>query len=246
MKNESRIHFVELIQPYSLNIKAHIPNTLTLFNLLSGCVGIVFAFKGNLYISSGLIWIAAVFDFLDGFSARILKVASPTGKELDSLADMVTFGVLPSIIVFQLIGSLSENIILPYIAFSIALFSALRLAKFNIDDRQSDQFIGLPTPACAFFVSAIPFVLDKYFINLNNSIVTGSLVAISFVLSLLLVAELPLFSLKFKNFKWENNEIRFIFVGVSVIILFVLKIVALPVIIIIYILLSLFNLKTSK
>ncbi len=227
-----------------MSIKAHIPNTLTLLNLLSGCVGIVFALKGNLYIACGLIWIAAVFDFLDGFSARMLNVASPIGKELDSLADMVTFGVLPSIIMFQLISRLSENSFLPYIAFSIALFSALRLAKFNIDDRQSDQFIGLPTPACAFFVSAIPFVLEKHFIRLDNSVVTGSLVAISIVLSSLLVAEFPLFSLKFKNLKWENNEIRFIFVILSVIILFVLKIVALPVIIIIYILLSLVNLKT--
>jgi CDP-diacylglycerol--serine O-phosphatidyltransferase len=193
-----------------------------------------------------MIWIAAVFDFLDGFSARMLKTASPIGKELDSLADMVTFGVLPSVIMFLLIEIRSEQFILPYLAFSIALFSALRLAKFNTDERQSEQFIGLPTPACAFFVSAIPFILDKYFINLNNSVIAGSLVAISILLSFLLVAELPLISLKFKDFKWENNRIRFIFVIISVITLFVWNIIALPAIIIFYILLSLINLKTSK
>jgi CDP-diacylglycerol--serine O-phosphatidyltransferase len=193
-----------------------------------------------------MIWIAAVFDFLDGFSARMLKVTSPIGKELDSLADMVTFGVLPSVIMFLLIEGRSEQFIFPYLAFSIALFSAVRLAKFNTDERQSEQFIGLPTPACAFFVSAIPFVLDKYFINLNNSVIAGSLVTISILLSFLLVAELPLFSLKFNNFKWENNRIRFIFVIISVIALFVWNIIALPAIIIFYILLSLINLKTSK
>jgi CDP-diacylglycerol--serine O-phosphatidyltransferase len=193
-----------------------------------------------------MIWIAAVFDFMDGFSARMLKVTSPIGKELDSLADMVTFGVLPSVIMFLLIEGRSEQFIVPYLAFSIALFSALRLAKFNTDERQSEQFIGLPTPACAFFVSAIPFILDKYFINLNNSVIAGSLVTISILLSFLLVAELPLFSLKFNNFKWENNRIRYIFVIISVIALFVWNIIALPAIIIFYILLSLINLKTSK
>ena len=137
-------------------MKKHIPNILTLSNLLAGCIGLVYAFNGNLVYASYAIWIAAIFDFLDGFSARMLKVSSPIGKELDSLADMVTFGVLPSVILFQMIGNQPYEY-LSYGAFILALFSALRLAKFNVDTEQTTTFIGMPTPAAAFFVSGLPF-----------------------------------------------------------------------------------------
>jgi CDP-diacylglycerol--serine O-phosphatidyltransferase len=142
-------------------MKKHIPNILTLSNLFAGCIGLVFAFDGNLIYASYAIWIAAIFDFFDGFSARMLNVSSPIGKELDSLADMVTFGVLPSMILYQMIESHPiPN--LGYGAFILALFSALRLAKFNVDTRQSTTFIGMPTPAAAFFVSGLPFWMEQF------------------------------------------------------------------------------------
>ncbi len=186
-----------------------------------------------------LIWIAAVFDFLDGAAARLLKVSSEIGKELDSLADMVTFGVLPSMIMFQLISERTDIPVLPWISFSIALFSALRLAKFNTDDRQSEQFIGLPTPANAFFISALPFILNWDFKGLRQILNAEALVAISIVLSLLLVARLPLISLKFKDFSWRHNAIRYVFLAISAALLLAWKVFAIPAVIVVYILLSL-------
>ncbi|OZA56958.1 MAG: CDP-diacylglycerol--serine O-phosphatidyltransferase, partial [Sphingobacteriales bacterium 39-40-5] len=141
-------------------MKKHIPNSVTCLNLFSGCLGIVFAFQGNLIWASYAIVIAAVFDFFDGMLARLLKAYSDIGKELDSLADMVSFGVLPSVIIYQLFA-LSPQIDfgadwLSFSAFIIAVFSALRLAKFNIDTRQSENFIGLPTPANALLIASFP------------------------------------------------------------------------------------------
>jgi len=227
-----------------LSLKKHIPNLLTLSNLLCGVLGIVYAMNGNLQMAAYLIWLAAIFDFLDGFAARKLNVSTPIGKELDSLADMVTFGVLPSIIIYKMVPSMSGS--WAYLSFSIALFSALRLAKFNIDSRQTDQFIGLPTPASAFFISALPFIVRDNLLGIGNLLNGPVLLSISVVLSLLLVSEIRLFSLKFKDFKWENNSIRFIFALISVILLVLLKIASIPVIILLYMVLSLLNLKTSK
>ena len=214
---------------------------LTLANLLCGCAGIVLVFSGHPENAAMLIWIAAVFDFLDGAAARILKINSEIGKELDSLADMVTFGVLPSIIMFQLISELTSNPILPWISFSIALFSALRLAKFNTDDRQSEQFIGLPTPASAFFIIGLPFMLNQNFKGLNHLLNAEILAVISIILSLLLVSRLPLISLKFKNFTWKQNAFRYVFLAVSVVMLLVWNVFAIPGVIMIYILLSLLS-----
>lgn len=227
-----------------MSLKKHIPNLLTLSNLLCGVLGIVYAMNGNLQMAAYLIWLAAIFDFLDGFAARKLNVSTPIGKELDSLADMVTFGVLPSIIIYKMVPSMSDS--WAYLSFSIALFSALRLAKFNIDSRQTDQFIGLPTPASAFFISALPFIVRDNLLGIGNLLNGPVLLSISVVLSLLLVSEIRLFSLKFKDFKWENNSIRFIFALISVILLVLLKIASIPVIILLYMVLSLLNLKTSK
>ncbi len=217
---------------------------MTLANLFCGVLGIVEASKGNLQSASYLIWIAAVFDFFDGFAARMLKVSSPIGKELDSLADMVTFGVLPSIIIYELAFPFVGEWAI--ISFSISLFSALRLAKFNIDDRQLEQFIGLPTPASAFFVSALPFIKNNQKYDLDFLISGPALLILSIILSLLMVIKMPLFSLKFKDFKWENNMIRYIFVFASASLVVFLNIVAIPVIIILYLVMSLIDLKTSK
>lgn len=197
-------------------MKKHIPNFLTSLNLLSGCIASIMAFEGNyLWV---VIWviIAALFDFSDGFAARLLKAYSPMGKELDSLADVVSFGFVPGITVFSL---LKEKIVvisdspfvceyLPYIAFLLVIFSALRLAKFNIDERQSDSFIGLNVPSNALF-----WVSFCYGIMYDVPVVSVTLMYIFLaaivVFSLLLVSEIPMFSLKVKNLKFAGNEHRY-------------------------------------
>lgn len=217
-------------------MKKHIPNILTSLNLLCGCVGIVSVFENWAMPAAYFIWLAGLFDFFDGFSARLLKVSSPIGKELDSLADMVSFGVLPAVVMYQLIGNSTDSEWLPFLAFAIAAFSALRLAIFNIDESQSDSFKGLPTPANALFISgfalidvgAVPWIFE-----------TPALVIITVVFSLLLVAPLRLFALKFKNFGWKENKVRFTFLLMGVLLIAALKIIAIPLIILVYIALSL-------
>ena len=222
-------------------IRRNIPNALTCGNLLCGCVGVVEAFHNNLLLSCGLIGVALVFDFFDGFLARLLKVSSPIGKDLDSLADMVTFGLLPAIIVYQmLMDSIPDlmGIWKAYPAFIIAIFSAIRLAKFNNDPRQSDSFIGVPTPANAMLIASLPIIVHIHedwkplIINTNN------LLILTVVMSYLLVMEMPLLALKFKSFGWKGNQFRFIFLALAIILLVLLKILAVPVILILYILIS--------
>lgn len=257
-----------------MNIKKHIPNAITCCNLLCGCLAIVQAFEGNLVYAAYLVGAGAIFDFFDGFAARMLKVSSPIGKDLDSLTDMVTFGVVPGVIMFKLIfmgilvycidgassegwtiypplsvhGAMSENKILPdeaiYLAFLIPVFSAIRLAKFNNDTRQSDSFIGVPTPAAAMFICSIPLIEE--FNHIDFILNPYVLIVITVVLSFLLVSELPLFALKFKHFKWKDNEIRFVFLGLSLVMLITLQFVGIPLIIIMYILLSVINNIVSK
>lgn len=207
--------------------------------MLCGCIGIVLVFEGNLYYATYLIWLAAVFDFFDGFVARWLNAFSAIGKELDSLADMVTFGVLPAFIMFHLLNKAFPESFISYIAFAIAAFSALRLAKFNVDTRQSDSFIGLPTPANALFISALPFVIESNS-TLGDVFSHGySLLVIAVVFSLLLVTEIRLFALKFKNGKWQDNKIRYIFIALSIALIAIFQITSIPIIILLYILLSL-------
>lgn len=227
-------------------MKKHIPNTLTSLNLFSGCIGLVFAFNGELIYAGYAILISAVFDFLDGMLARLLNAYSEIGKELDSLADMVSFGVLPSVIIYQLLLQLSpEGSKLPYFAFIIAVFSALRLAKFNTDTRQTENFIGLPTPANALFMMSLPyFIAFEAFGGFFNQV--WVLMFISLVMSLLLIAELPLFSLKFKNLSWANNQYRYTLILVSVVLLTFLKFAAIPLIIVAYLVLSFIQNITSK
>lgn len=214
-------------------MKKHIPNFLTSCNLICGCLGIVFSFQGKPEYAVYLIWLALVFDFADGMSARLLKVKSAIGKELDSLADMVTFGVLPALLMFLMIGEKTTIEWLPFTAFIIAAFSALRLAKFNIDTRQEENFIGLPTPANALFISSLIFFTDSMSLWL--------LMAITFIFSLLLTAEIPLFSLKMKSLKWSGNEVRHIFLLISILLIIFFHLAALPFIIIAYIFLSFLN-----
>lgn len=232
-------------------MKKHIPNAITCLNLFSGCLALYFAFQGELVITAYLVGIAAVFDFLDGMVARVMKAYSEIGKQLDSLADMVSFGVVPGTVMFVLLQRADAAVlgvsadVVAFFGFLITIFSALRLAKFNIDTRQTTSFIGLPTPACTLFVASLPLILEygdllHYEIILNPWV----LLVLTLLLSFLLVAELPLFALKFTNLSWQDNSMRFIFLGLSVILLALLKFAAIPLIIVLYVFLS-FIKKTS-
>lgn len=232
-------------------MRKHIPNAITCLNLLSGCLGIVFAFQGELVIAGYAILIAAIFDFLDGMLSRLLKAYSEIGKELDSLADMVSFGVLPSVIIYQLflqspqLGSLSTW--LNFSAFLIAIFSALRLAKFNIDVRQTENFIGLPTPANALLIASFPMIIDQGNFLLSSYILNPFfLFVFSLGMGILLVTEIPLISLKFKSIRLSDNLLRYILLFSSLILLLIFKFAAVPIIIFLYFLISLIQFKFIK
>lgn len=252
-----------------MSIKKHIPNAVTCGNLLCGCLAIASAFNGNLVGAAYLVGIAAVLDFFDGFAARLLKVGGEMGKQLDSLADMVTFGVVPGVIIYKLLSPdasytihdayfvFNRNPYVQYTGFIITVFSALRLAKFNIDTRQTTSFIGVPTPANAMLICSLPLIMfaqpaiagmDKaaftdLLLFLNN---TYFLVTLSLLMSCLLVAELPLFALKFKNFSWTGNKLRYSFLIISVLLLILFQFVAIPFIIFLYIILSVINNRIRK
>jgi CDP-diacylglycerol---serine O-phosphatidyltransferase len=252
-----------------MTIKKHIPNAITCCNLICGCIAIIQCFQGNLISASYLVGLALIFDFFDGFAARMLNVSSPIGKDLDSLADMVTFGVVPGVMLYKIIlltnltrvalgadasdfigtGSENTSYFPAYFALIIPLFSAIRLAKFNNDVRQSDSFIGLPTPANAMVICSLPliFKMDQFFLSKEFTPVAllilnpWLLCLLSFIMSLLLISELPLFALKFKNFSWVNNKLRFTFIGLAILLAILLKYAAIPLIILLYILLSIVN-----
>lgn len=219
-------------------MKRHIPNFLTCCNLVCGCLGIVFVLEGRDIPAAYFVWLAGIFDFFDGFAARMLKVSSPIGKELDSLADVVSFGVLPSLVMYKMISGSTDSSVLPYIAFTLAVFSALRLAIFNVDETQRDSFRGLNTPANTLFITALPLLHDDVGRWLYE---TPVLVAITIVFSLLLVSRIEFFAFKFKNFTWQDNKIRFTFLILAVLLLIILQVAAIPLIILLYILLSLMN-----
>lgn len=219
-----------------------IPNAITCLNLISGCVATVFALSGNAPIA--LLWIisGAVFDFFDGMTARLLRVSSPIGKELDSLADDVTFGVAPASIVFAELGVIdypfleSWRDILPFFAYLMAAFSALRLAKFNLDKRQGTSFVGLPTPANALFwgslIAGAPKLIES---------TPWSMLAMLVLICLscwIMVAEIPMFALKFKQWNWRGNEVRYGFVIFSAIMIILLRVASFAVIIPCYVILS--------
>lgn len=220
-----------------MSLTKHIPNALTCANLLCGCIGILILFTDHIEPAL-FVWAACVFDFFDGFVARLLKVSSPIGKELDSLADMVSFGVLPSLAMFTWIRSVSDTDNLAFVSLMIAVFSALRLAKFNIDTRQTDSFIGVPTPANALFITSLVFLPPAIRAVVFTKPV---LVILTLVFSLLMVAPLELFALKFKNFSWADNRLRFTFLAFSVFLLAFLQAGAIPFIILLYVLVSLGN-----
>ena len=203
-----------------MSIKKHIPNAITCCNLFSGCVACVMAFKGVFGLAMAFIVLGAVFDFFDGMVARLLKVSSPLGVQMDSLADDITFGLAPATVIFSFMRGLEYPswvgdfaVVLPYFAFLIAVFSAYRLAKFNIDTRQTNTFIGLPTPANALFWSSL-IVGGKEWL-LGYEYAWAVLVVLILLFSYFLISEVPMFSLKFKNMSWRCNATRYIFLLVS-------------------------------
>lgn len=232
-------------------MKKHIPNLFTAANLLSGCLGIQFTFTGHLDWATYAILASLVFDYLDGFMARLLKAQSPIGKELDSLADLVTFGVLPGFIAYHLLLGLDAG----YMAFSgllIPVFSAFRLANFNVDERQATSFIGVPTPANAVFWASLPLIIAGDYIP-EMAMPLGPwfnqvpvIVAFIVLTSYLLVSPIPLFSLKMKNTRWKGNESQFIFIGLTVFMAMFLVFAAVPFIVLLYVGMSLVKMRLDK
>lgn len=227
-------------------ITRHIPNALTCLNLFSGCIAGVMAFESRYELALLFIIISAVFDFFDGLAARALDAHSPIGKDLDSLADDVSFGLAPSLIVFSLFKEMPYPAYmegtatwLPYSAFLISVFSALRLAKFNNDTRQTTSFIGLPVPANALFWASL--VAGYHPILTGGSVHPLCLLALVCLFSWLLVSEIPMFSLKFKNLLWKDNKVSFLFLLFCVIFLITLQIRGFATCIVWYILLSWFT-----
>ncbi len=226
-------------------MKKHIPNFLTCCNLFTGCIAIVMALKNQLEFASILIFVCALFDFLDGFSARLLKVKSAMGVDMDSLADVFSFGGAPAMILFmwaeQCLSNLSPAMrehwittLLPYIVFIVPAFSALRLAKFNHDERQVNSFRGLPTPANALFLGFLHFSAETIPFLANFWVV----IALTFIFSILLITDIPMFSLKITSLKWKDNIYRYIFLLVALILIIIFKLGAFPIIILFYILIS--------
>ena len=227
-------------------IKKHIPNSITCLNLISGCIATYWALCGAWDTALTFIIIGAVFDFFDGMSARLLGVSSPIGKELDSLADDITFGFAPSAIVFNFLVPLTTHLspIIPYLAFIMAAFSALRLAKFNLDERQALGFIGLPTPANALFWGSLLVGLGEEIATLPYAgclILAGVLIS-----SYLLVSEIPMFALKFKSWGWQGNEVKYIFLLTCIPLLLLLEVSGLAAIIAWYVILSVVSTQLAK
>lgn len=227
-----------------MSIKKHIPNTITCCNLISGCIATHWAFCGNYEMALLFIIIGAVFDFFDGMSARLLGVSSPIGKELDSLADDITFGFAPSAIIFSYLCTFHIHLLfVPFLAFVMAAFSALRLAKFNLDERQALGFIGLPTPANALFWGALIVGAGDWISTLPYApylILLGT-----FISCYLLIAEIPMFALKFKHWGWKGNEIKYIFILSCIPLLLLLRVSGIAIIIAWYILLSIITTKIN-
>lgn len=240
-----------------MQIKKHIPNTITLLNLASGLLAVIAVFKGYYDEAFIFVCLGIFFDFWDGFLARKFKVSGELGLQLDSLADVVTSGVVPGLMMFKLFQDIQEDDtskyflteefyymgFVPYLGFIITLASAYRLAKFNIDTRQTDSFIGLPTPANALLIMSIPMIqyagTHEWLVEaLYNPFV---LLAITVLSAYMLNAEIPLFSLKMKDFSWEKNKLQVIFLALSVVLLLFLGFTALPVIILLYVALSVIN-----
>jgi len=258
-----------------MNIKKHIPNLLTLGNLLCGTIATIAAVDSDYVTAAAFVVLGIVFDFFDGFAARLLNVSGELGKQLDSLADMVTSGVVPGIIMFKLLAvhvSFDPSVSVPFgtnlggdamivimggmrysliqlLGLILTLSACYRLANFNIDTRQSDSFIGLPTPAMSLFVIALPLIQMYSGYEFCFNLISNNyfLIGVTLVLSYLMNAEIPLFSLKFKSYGIKENALKYVFLVASLIMILTLEVISIPLIIILYVLLSVgSNLSTKK
>jgi CDP-diacylglycerol--serine O-phosphatidyltransferase len=235
-----------------MNIKKQVPNIITLLNLFCGCIAVVFVAELNFEMAFFFVSLGIFLDFFDGFFARLFKVSSPLGLQLDSLADMVTSGVVPGYVMYFMLkmsqNPASTDIIIPYLGFIITLGSCYRLANFNIDTRQNDSFIGLPTPANALFILSLPLVLKHSNSLVVFDILTNQwiLLVITLISAYILNAEIPLFSLKIKDFSFKKNALQIVFLTLSLLLLFFFKYLGISLIIITYVLLSVVNNKFLK
>jgi CDP-diacylglycerol--serine O-phosphatidyltransferase len=229
-----------------MNIKAQIPNLFTMLNLFCGCVALVMVSQTEFEFAFYFVCLGIFFDFFDGFFARKFNVAGPLGVQLDSLADMVTSGVVPGFVMFKMMqdsAAFGIESYLPYLGFIITLGACYRLAKFNIDTRQSDSFIGLPTPANALFFTSLPLINATFFDDNFNGVIYNNwvLIGLCFLSAYIMNAEIPLFSLKIKDFSFAKYKLQIFFLALSVLMLLFLQILAVPLIIIVYVLLSILD-----
>ncbi|MET6990197.1 CDP-alcohol phosphatidyltransferase family protein [Sediminicola arcticus] len=245
-------------------MKRHIPNIITLLNLFCGCIAVVFAVINELEIAALFVFLGIFFDFFDGLAARLLKVQSELGLQLDSLADMITSGLVPGIVMFQLLKMSSaggwnlefgaeasrtitqmstELPILPFLGFLITLASAYRLAKFNIDENQVSSFVGLPTPANALLIFSLPLILLYHNNEFLNGVILNQwfLIGMTLLSSYLLNSNIKLFALKFKNWSFKDNALRYVFIAICLVSIGTLKFLAIPFIIVFYVASSLVN-----
>jgi CDP-diacylglycerol--serine O-phosphatidyltransferase len=230
-----------------MNIKKHIPNLITLINLFCGCIAVVYVSEANYLMAFYMVCLGIFFDFFDGFFARLFKVSSPLGLQLDSLADMVTSGVVPGYVMYSMFANsgheFGTNPLIPFLGFIVTLGSCYRLANFNIDTRQTDSFIGLPTPANALFILSLPLVIKFSDSLMMLEVLTNQWVLLVIVLcsAYILNAEIPLFSLKIKKFNFKDNALQMSFLLISFVLLLLLQYIAIPLIIAFYVLLSVVN-----
>jgi CDP-diacylglycerol--serine O-phosphatidyltransferase len=241
-----------------MKIKKHIPNLITLGNLFCGTIATIYAVQADFVFAGLFVILGIVFDFFDGFAARLFKVSGELGKQLDSLADMVTSGVVPGIIMLKLIevntinasNSFFDNssIGISLVGLVLTLGACYRLAKFNIDTRQSDSFIGLPTPAMSLFVISLPLIQEYSNIEFALNLITNNyfLITITILLTYLMNAQLPLFSLKFKDYSVKNNLIKYVFLIASLLMIVFLQYISIPLIIIVYVVLSVISNFSKK
>ena len=237
-----------------MSIKQHIPNAITCCNLLSGCLSILFLTHDMPVKAALMIFVAGLFDFLDGFAARLLKAHSPIGADLDSLSDVVSFGVAPGFIMYWLMSrffvsqlwlhewwwSIGGFNLLPFIAFLLPVFSAIRLAKFNVDDTQTTSFRGIPAPGMAIFIASLPLAFSQVGHLTDGALDYWACLGITLLFSFMMVSNLRFFSFKMKSAGWKGNEVRWIFLILAVLGFVIFRWLALPFIMVLYILLSIF------
>ena len=228
-----------------MQIKKYVPNTITLLNLFCGCIALVSISKGDFYGGFIFVCLGIFLDFFDGFFARLFKVSSPLGLQLDSLADMVTSGVVPGYVMYSMFAMMTDNVYVPFIGFVITLGACFRLANFNIDERQTDSFIGLPTPANALFFLSLPLI-PKSILVIELFTNLWFLIVMSLLSAYIMNAEIPLFSLKIKKLNFKDNMLPMVFLFLSVLLLLFFQISGIPLVILMYILLSIINNKFLK